>query len=338
MLGWVLTVASAGFAPASPPASEPVPLHTLWDAPAECPDGDDLRAAIEEVVGRRLRFDEDAAVRVAGTVVPDQGQYRVDLEILVEGDREQRTVTAPDCVDAVDATALVVGLALEPFLSREALVPAPDPPEGDADGSAPETEAATAPASPLDTAREPSPAPQPERRRRFRHRAALFVGGGGYFALTGPAVGGVLGGVGWLVGRARIDLAAYHRFATARDDAPGARMSLSGAELRGCWLPRLGAFEVGPCGGVEAAALVAAGTGSGVASRRRTVPWVGLLAGVDGAWVPTPRFAIRASVAAGLVPSRPQLHLASPSGDMRVFLASPVNARLTLAVELRLPR
>jgi hypothetical protein len=169
------------------------------------------------------------------------------------------------------------------------------------------------------------------------HRAALFAGGGGAFAMTAPAIGSVFGGAGWLVDRARIDLSGHHRFATTPGGERGARMSLSGGQLRGCWRPKLAAFEVGPCAGVEVDALVAEGTGPGVAGRRRAVVWASLLAGLDVAWVPASRFAVRASGAVGLVPRRPRLHLTTTDGALYVFTARPVNARLTLAVELRLP-
>jgi hypothetical protein len=362
MLTVVLAVVlgAAGVEPA-PDDRATLGVSVAWEAPDPCPDAAALLARVELITRRALRFDPDASATIEGRVYQGtSGDYHVDLTTRIGEQRETRALRATTCEAVVDASALVVALALEPHTSGSPL----DASEGETAGS---VSAAGGPASPSPSVPEPmqpatreppaeppttsDAAPEPHARvpgsapwsvpatatARARRPQSLisFAEGAGALAQTTTIAGGIAGGLGWQHGRARIDLGARHWFRATTATDPGVRLALTSGALRGCFVPTWGRVELPMCAGVEAGGMRARGRGTGVRSEAGTAPWFALLAGVDLVVVLTPWLGLRARVELAVALSRPTFHVFAPDVDRRVYVAAPVNARLGLGLQAR---
>ena len=97
-------------------------LAVVWEAPRGCPDADALRRAIAL---RLARPPGDGGIEVAGQVVRHAAapRYRLTLRLRVGGDSQVRTLAAERCASLVDASALLVALAVADAEREVALVP-----------------------------------------------------------------------------------------------------------------------------------------------------------------------------------------------------------------------
>lgn len=313
-----------------------------WRAPAECPDAATFLRQLSGTVGRPLHFDPQATASLHANVVHDVGTapvvYRLELTTAVEDQIEIRSLEAAECDDLIEASALVAALTLEPFARPESgRVPEPQPtsveiPDARPATPVPQSESATKRVESRAAHQHPTP---PSRRPTPPNIGAAFVDAGLGIGTTTTIAGGLIGGLGWQRGRARIEVSARHWFARRTRSSPGSQLFATAAGLHGCFVPQTAHFEFPLCGGVSAGALTARGTGTAVAPQRQTVPWLAILTRAGVAWPVTPWLALRGGAELAAVPSRAVFHVKSANGDRRVYAAPPVNARLTLGVELR---
>lgn len=347
--------------PTGDPSQEPLPLRVDWTAEPSCPDAEALRVELVRLLRRELRFDPDAEARVEGIIRRRAGAFELALSVSAGELHERRTLTAERCEELRTAAALVVSLALEPWAAGMAQpsVPEPEtegePTEPKAPPEAPD-EHATAnteldppgePAPPVmlepdDDAslalEPPGPPPSPPPPVRRRGHVGLLVHGGLGIAQHATLAGGLGGALAYLGRSWRVELTAIHWFPT-RIDAGGAsvRPRLTTGGVRGCWVPHRGRWELPICGGLEAGAMRASATGSGVTTVTSTGPWLGLLAGAGAAWRATSWLALRASADLTVAAWRPAFHLVAGSKAVPVLTPPPVGARVLAGVELRLP-
>lgn len=97
MVRWLPVVALLGTTPA---VAQPE-LGLAWQAPAECPDVEDVRARIAKRLGAAL---DEAAIGVAITISRDGDAFVAQID----GPGEPRTLTSTHCDELADAAAVIV--------------------------------------------------------------------------------------------------------------------------------------------------------------------------------------------------------------------------------------
>ncbi|MBI5514727.1 MAG: hypothetical protein HY909_13210 [Deltaproteobacteria bacterium] len=226
-------------------------LNLRWEAPEECPREGLVRAAAEALQtgpGRPV----EAQVQVERQA-PRRWHLRLRT-VTAEGEG-QRTLWVRSCREAAEATAVVLAFLLDGGVVSEA--PRRAPP-GDA-RVLPVYRLAFPTWDPEVPEPPPRPARAPPRWWWLFARTALDVG-----SLPGPSVGLGLGGA-WERGRFRVELQGWWwapQTQRLRDGAGGAFQRGTG-QLRGCWLPLLGALQAGTCVGLELGWLHGRGVGVG---------------------------------------------------------------------------
>lgn len=325
------------------PASTGIELS--WNAPADCPSEEDVRAMLAEILGT-----VDARESVSATVRVERrktGDYAAELVVASEGHRSERTLTAAQCGALAEATALVIAVTVDPAQALDDAQPPVEPVEPP---TIPEPEASaavqprtteedtlaehTAPAS--TSARLPSERPAPRARARSRitgvHVRAL--GGLDYGAL--PSITGAIGAAVGAHGR-WFRFEAIGSWAFARTAAvpsvpsASARVGLWAIAVRACGVPAWRFVELPLCGGVEGGALEGQGTGATEHAARARRPWVAASLGPALAIVPIPRIAILIGTDVVVPLWRAQFVI----GDRRVHRPAPVGFRAGLGIELR---
>ena len=259
-----------------------------WQAPAGCPTEDDVRGAVERLVGDTpAPGGLPAAAKATVHAVADRG-YIVDLEVSVPTGKTERTAAGRTCQEVADATAVLVASLVSP----DAVAATVHATAGD----------------PLDPI-----APPPDDAPTLRHPIRGFVrisGAGSYGVLPrwggGP---GLAGGIDY--GRARFEARTFvdapQRVGVAGTSASVTFVAWSGA-LVGCFVPARGTLTFPLCLGPELAWVRGASAGfernrvahrllvdvvGGVALSYAPVRWLALRAELDGLVVLTPgRFVI----------------------------------------------
>lgn len=105
----LLIVCAASARGAAQPYEVPASSVT-WRAPAECGDGAELRRRIGAYLDHAIAPGPFADVDVARA---DDGTYRATLAIHTGGATAAREVAGKDCVQVIDAVALVLGMAAQ---------------------------------------------------------------------------------------------------------------------------------------------------------------------------------------------------------------------------------
>jgi hypothetical protein len=330
----------------SPPTEhtkEDVGVRLEWEAPSECPDEDAFLGRLADAYGRPLRLDPQAEASIAAKVVRErQRSYRLEIETVVAGQTERRTLEAPTCEAVVDASALVVALALEPFArggdptaetdDGESNVVPPPPPASAVRAPAP---AVVEPRESVTPSAAPVSSPSERSQRAVSQRLGLFVDAAAGVGLTTTIAGGLVGGLAWQRRRARLEASVRHLFARTTAAEPGVRLALTSGALRGCFVPAWGRFELQTCGGLAVGGLRGEGAGPSVVPEPRTALWFGLL-GAVGAGVSIARWAVlRAGAELTVLPALPRFHVHAAAGDRAVHRALPVGASFTLGIEMR---
>lgn len=319
------------------PAAEAVSLR--WEAPPGCPEVSAVRRALAGYLGQEPAREVGAGVQAVARVTAGEDGYRLSLRTETASGVTTRETTAEDCVVLVDATALIVAIAVDPttVLGRGDEPAEPKPPP------TPRTE------PPPGLTPEPTPEPEVPEVRPFgggepppvdprRVRFGLRVGGGidgGVF--PGPAgglrlVGAVLGA------RWRAELSGDYWFPrTAIAEAGiGGRISGGLGGVRGCGVPgidRVG-LEFPVCGGLEAGLLRGDPVGDRVdAPETSRQPWLAADASAALVWVPRRFLAL--FVQAELVV--PIIRAGFAVGDVEVHRAGSIAGRGLLGLEARFP-
>lgn len=250
-------------------------LPPRWDAPAECPDASALAQRIEALAGRVPQDGElDARVMIDGP------PWRATIE-LARGDAiERRVVEAEACAGLLDASAVVIAVAMDPVVVARRNEPAFE--RRDRTEVVPEPRDAPAPFvepirdSPAVT-RAPSRSAAP---RGARRGVGLRVGGGVGVGGWDRAAGGVELALAW--SRNALGLELVGRYWIPRRDAladrGAVRIELGTVAAQACWLGGRSRVAFAACGGVEAGAFVVDGVAP-PASERVLFPWVAPLVG-----------------------------------------------------------
>jgi hypothetical protein len=156
-------------------------VDLTWSAPAACPPGAEVRAAVGRLVGPSWTATSATALRVEGRVRKEDGGFRVVLDV-GEGDgRSARSVVAPSCELATDAAVVVIAMLVPRVSGAPAAVTS--------DGAEPHR---AAPAPPLPEPPDTTTVPRPVDR-------SIWAGLGGFvdtgvFRTMAP---GVVGSVAW---------------------------------------------------------------------------------------------------------------------------------------------
>jgi hypothetical protein len=330
------------------PAADAVAL--AWEAPAGCPDEAAVRRALAGYLGEAPRAEAGAAVKAVARVTRGGGAYRLALRMETASGVDERETTATDCAVLVDATAVIVAVAVDPstVLGRGDAAPQPvepTPEPGEPEPSEPEpnepepSELAVEPTpapivDPTGDAATPEPPPLPGPRVRF----GIRVGGGVDVGVL-PGLAGGLRLAGSVFGRRwRAELRGdywFPRTATVADGI-GGRVSLLGVGGRGCVVPGVArvALEFPLCVGLESGAMRGDAVGDRVASpttSRRF--WLAADGSAGVAWAPR-RFLALVLQAELVVPL---VRAGFRVGEREVHRAGPVAGRGLLGVEARFP-
>lgn len=270
VLAWVIAM-SAGWGE----------LELRWEAPAECPSGQEVRTQVMHL----LTNAPEAQARVAARVVRRGREFEAELRVDYGGATATRYLRSPRCTTLAEVVAMYAAMAIDPEVSPWL----PEPAEGPAPVAAQDPPVAAPEVVDADV-REPArppvvpPLPAPTTtvaRPRERDRS------GGLEGLIGVGVGAdfnLLPGAGaatelWAgLGAARWRLALQgmwlpRRVLAASDDRLLA--TLGGLGMQGCGGGQRGRWGLWGCGGVRAGWARARARGADVADARAvTDPWV----------------------------------------------------------------
>jgi len=261
------------------------PRHALaaesrfeWDAPAACPSGEQVRAALGELLGPApLDFGPFLSVRADVEQRGTEWELVLDLD---DGERKRsRIIHAPECADLVEAARVAIALAVDAEgeagaglgASAHGLEGAP------AEAAAPSpTTSSVAPDAPLVSLPD-APASGESSRATFRLHATALVDAA---ATPGAALGGSSGAE---LLQGRWSVGPYLLFLPGEEEAAGAvalvRFSLLAGGLRACLRLIDGIVEARACAGMEVGRLYSSGKGL-VDANRYSDWWVTPSAGL----------------------------------------------------------
>lgn len=282
-------------------------LDLRWDAPAGCPQRDQVLARIRGLAGTAL--DETARLSVDGTIARAGARYFLTLLVGDGRETRERVIASESCADLAGAAAVSVALLLGVDASsiedRERVRDAPAPSERE-------------PASGVqrEDTTEPQPAPPeertpPEERQRWAAVVRAPIGAADVGPLPRPAFG-----IGFGAGL-RYD--AWRLLALGRlslhqtiDDSDasgtfGAELERATAELVGCHGWRSLRFEIAPCVGFALELLNARGFGDGVAAASERAVWPAASAGGVAHWYATESLAFFLGMTGYVELSRPRI-------------------------------
>ncbi|HLL20651.1 MAG TPA: hypothetical protein VK427_00890 [Kofleriaceae bacterium] len=280
----------------------------VWDAPASCPDGDDVRARIERRLGRPL---DTRGIAVEVTRAGKAFVARVEVTL----PHQVRILTSTRCGELADAVAVVVARLASEW--REIAVP------------------------PVPVATIEAVAPRTTLRVAARHveKPSPRVWGFGVHALALSGIGTVpqvgVGGEVSLYVRRRDAFAevGFSRWATSRanllESAPGAMTAgLDTTILRAGWSP--GHMPVRVWVGGELGVMRGAGV-SLPGIQRGTAPWTALTTGVAIGWPMTRYARFLGSFEVAVPVSRVHFELAQPGSISSTSVAA---ARCAFGLEV----
>lgn len=318
---------------------EPVLWALDWNAPASCPDRDDVITRI----GSYLPTLEQpplqvprARLRVDASVEQIAGAWTVRLSMSGEHGGTERSFSATTCDELADAVALVAAVSLDPVVVARELVDVPL-----ADAIAQPIEPVAAPEDNLEPAPdelvltpsllEPTPdEPDPIVTRTFGIGLRAFGGGGYGPTTTGYASLGAGAAMFGRLWRWSIDGGGWLPRTIGTDQGAG-RFWGWWLGTRGCVVPSRRMIELPFCAGLELGQVRALGVAPARNTRTGSYPWAAASVSGGVTWVIIERVAIFVDAAA-LVPFF--------SGDFRVGDQSlqqvvPIGVRASLGVELR---
>ena len=289
-----LFAALAWQGPASDPtAPDPADYELRWQAPPECPDA----ASIAERVDRLLPGEGTGVgtMTVSASVSAESGGYRLWLATDFLGSHDTREVTADNCPELGETTALLIAMALEPmraealpapsesvtFVESQAAIPPPPAPievvearprkEPAPEVRSPEPEPSEPPLSPQEPVpeevrnRQPEPSEPPLSPQELSRRGMLVarIGLGGSIGAL-PRVGGAsLIAIGVAGPSIRFEAHGVYEWPQVNEaDAGTTSLQLGAVGARACARLWLKWVEFPTCGGIEAGALRADARGS----------------------------------------------------------------------------
>lgn len=328
LLALALVVASLGTS-----AEARAQLDLRWEAPAGCPDREEVLEKIRAMAGSALDGAEELSVEAK--ITRQARRSRLDLSVR-DGQRvERRVITSDSCAALAGATAVTLALLLgveqkladPPDESRSAADPnagqsseRASASEGDARASEAsalaEDAAGEANDSPDDDASASAAAPSSAPRAASAERRWAFVVRAPFVAadlgpLPRPALGIGLG-LGLRHGAWALSLSGHlSRSQTvagtlALVESSGAELERATAHLALCRGWRASHFELAPCLGLALELVSARGIGEGVSPRARRALWPAPGLGAVAHWYILESFAFFATVGGNLELSRPR--------------------------------
>lgn len=350
-VGVLLAVLGAGPGPVEP--------AVRWEAPPGCGTAEELRERVTRQLGAL-----EAGIEIVGRVRRAEGLHVLELELVVGGERQQRSFSAVECHTLLDAAVIVSSAALGPSAATEATEglgviagePGPVVPEPTS-VPAPPAEPATAPEptrsvrtstsarrAASETLAEPTPEETTATRRPLRPGYWLVSarGGLGYDGTLAAPLGSLGFGRAWARWRAQLLVDAFG------GRADGLR---GGLELRVVTVsPRVCAtvrmrmpartratvrtrvpIELSPCAGMAAGPAV--GRGRDVPNARTAVvPWLAANLDFGVRVVPRPWLALGLELSNYVLLGWPLFVL---SDERTVYRAGAAGSRVLLALELR---
>jgi hypothetical protein len=261
------------------PGADVAALELSYEAPAECPSADALRDAVGKLVTEQRN--QPYAARVSITLAG--GRY---LARITTSDGSERSLSGTTCAEVVEATSVVLALAINPKQAEPA--PAAEPPANE-----------PKPAPPAEP-RPPAPAQRSTpHTTRLRPRPDLFAGA----ALVGdlgtlPHAGlGVAARAGLELGPWSASVQPSYLFVQherlASDPNKGGNFSLWSVAAIGCGAPYHRDARVDFCAGAELGRIAGDGVGSSGADKNTGGLWVALLAGPELAVTLVPPLRLR---------------------------------------------
>jgi len=203
----------------------------------------------------------------------------------VEGVTHERDLSAESCAVLYEASALVIGLTVQPDPAEEPSEAEPnavglDPPGMPEPPTAPEVELPASDPVPISSSGL-APTPTSSVDRALRGRGS--VGAGVTFGVLHPVhpsltLGGEIMGRGWVAG---IDLLYLPPLVATLAPRTRAIVQLAALELRGCptWHLANKRVVLPLCGGVAVGRSWASGEGDAIVGRRGRETWAALIAG-----------------------------------------------------------
>ena len=292
-----------------------------------------LREAVDAMLGPTAA--EPPTLRVHVHEIDER--WSVDLQVSQpDGSEASRHLETETCTAALDATAVVIALAMDPTaLATAASVAAEPPAEQRTVPAVSATPSETKPEPPLEPPPEPPPEPAPEPNPTvWRPAWSVDVGLGG-------SVGVVPGGAATLRAAADIGGSAWaaglggtyelpRRVTVATDAA--ARLQLWSADAFGCFVVRpapRSAVAFPLCGALHAGLMLGRGEGAGIAATSGSTPWVAAGLAAKVRWHSAKRIGAFAGLEALAILRRPTFVL---GGVGRVCCSSPVAAVLVAGI------
>jgi hypothetical protein len=336
-LAWLIGSARAA-------AEPPEPVELEWNAPAECPQLDEVRARIRKLSGSRK---SSVRPRAAATITrKDDGAFHLTLVVHTDNITGTRNIDGRSCSDLAGATAVALVLLLQSPQSWDgsdrdgATTVGPQSPgsestEPSSTAAKPETPADVAavitPKTP--TADETSEAWRSSRGRHVLVRLpAVTVGWG---PVPGPSIGltaagglslerwsFLAGGTGWLTQHPSKTDAGGQKY--------GGDVNRFTAQLLACRAIVRSRLEIAPCAELYLHHMWVRGTGAHIAARTATATWLGLGLGVQARLYAAPWFAVILRAGGELETSRPRLSLENLGGVEQLL---PAAATVALGTE-----
>lgn len=241
MPAWIPTVALLLGAGAVDPTSSVV-------VEGACEDGDALQQRLAVLVAADAPLGSVRLLASRG----DADAWQGTLTFEVDGVPYERALSAESCAALYEASALVIGLAVQPAGGEEESV-VPGPPVGEPGAEASDAAALPEPeaselgggeaSEPAATAREPGP-PRPRLRAQVQAGAGVAVG---VLQRAHPQVtaGAAVAGRRWAAG---LDLAYLPPLAAEVEPRTRAIVQLLALSARGCPVWRFASERVGGCG------------------------------------------------------------------------------------------
>ena len=322
-------------------------LSLAWDAPAGCPNIEQLRARIAEFAPGVLDDPTIAGVRVDGRIEAFPGRFEATIRVENQDGASVRRFGAADCELVADASALVIAVALAPVESASTMrerPPTQTPAEPVEPAAQPDESQAPEPEEqPAEQSQEQGSPPalvislgpeQGERAESPLVRVGLRAFGGAAYGPTDTGYGVLGGGLALFSNRWRVELAgSWSPPRVVRRGDLGGTFEGWTIAARGCFVPSWRRLEFPLCPGLEFGRVHGRGLDELPVVREASFPWIALgLA--QGLWfVPHERLALGVD-AQLVVPLRGGAFVVE---DRQVQRLVPVGIRALVGVEVRLP-
>lgn len=327
---------------ATGPSSEPEPLVVRWSAPAECPD----EAALVQRIAALVPGAPGEGVSVEVDLRREGTGLRGSLALRTPWGSTTRELEAERCEAVLEATALLVAIAIEPLqteqaLAREQTTAAPPAPAPTVPASPPPARSrVSAPIAPIVPAELPagsSDAEDPAAPPLRALQGTLRLEGGGAAGLLPEPGTTVAIAAGIRRGLVRVGAHAMlwpaQRGLHPRDRTVAATLRPWAAGVHGCGGPRWRTLELPVCLALDAGAMRGQGRGALLRADAAVRPYLALRLGPALAWSPVPALAlwIGADLSATLLRPRFSIEALGP-----IHSAGWVSGRVFFAVEARL--